>query len=70
MKAYSVTFTNDGPGPGRRHDCERRSAVVVAEDVMQAGQKSILFLQSEGAKGWPKGMYVEEIRLDDDLVIL
>lgn len=63
MKAYSVTFTNC-KGPGRSHSATYRTAVVIAESPMEAAG----IAEEYRVKRLPK-LFLEEIRLDDDLVI-
>lgn len=65
MKAYNVSFTNAPSGPGRHSRHVYRSAVVIADTVSEAGDLADAYCR----KHWPK-LHLEEIRLDDDTVIM
>lgn len=67
MKAFEVSFTNaKGSGHrGRSNKAVYKSAVVIAADVMEAGR-----LASEYCAKYLPKLFVEEIRLDDDTVIM
>lgn len=65
MKAYNVSFTNAPAGPGRHSRHVYRSAVVIAENVIKAS----MLAEAYSRKHWPK-LHLEEIRLDDDTVIM
>ena len=64
LKAYTVSFTNV-KGPGRRHSGTYQSAVVIADNVMAAGE-----LANEYQKAHFPKLFVEEIRIENDLVIM
>jgi hypothetical protein len=64
LKAFSVTFAS-GKGPGKRHQREYKTACVIATGPMDAAAKAEIYR----AHNWPK-LFVEEILLDDDLVIM
>lgn len=66
MKAYSVSFTDDVPGRGRHYKPRQyRTACVIALSATDAGAKAERYCK----KYWPK-LHVEEIRLEDELVII
>ena len=64
-RAYSVSFTNAPPGPGRHSRWTYRTAIVIAVSPLDAAEKSERYCKTH----WPK-MHVEEIRLENDLVIV
>jgi hypothetical protein len=63
-KAFSVSFSNV-KGPGRSHRGTYKSACVIATSPMEAAKLA----EDYQKKHWPK-LFVEEIRLDDNLVIM
>ena len=65
MKAYTVTFTDAPSKPGRHNRSTYKSACVIAKTAVQA----VSLAESYRVKHWPK-MHVEEVRLDDNLVIM
>lgn len=65
MKAYTVSFTNARPGPGRSHKATYRTACVIAVSPMDAAAKADRYCKAH----WPK-LHVEEIWLAENVVIL
>lgn len=65
FKAYTVSFTNARPGPGRHHSATYQTACVIAVSPADAAAKA----ERYGKVHWPK-LYLEEVRLDDNVVIV
>jgi hypothetical protein len=65
FKAYTVSFTNARPGPGRHHRATYQSACVIAVSPADAAAKAERY-----AKVYLPKLYLEEVRLDDNVVII
>ncbi len=68
MKSYEVTFKKEQTKRKRKHhkgESDYRTATVIAMSPVIAGQMAVDYL-----KDHLRGFEVEEIRLDNDLVIL
>ena len=66
IRAYTASFTDAKPGPGRSHKATYLTACVIATGVEDASAKAERYCKTHLS---PK-MYVEEIRLDENLVII
>ena len=66
-QAYSVSFTTrPTTGPGRHHKVSKyETACVIATSVSDAGEQAERY-----CKAFLPKFHVEEIRLDDDTVII
>jgi hypothetical protein len=65
FKAYTVSFTNARPGPGRHHRATYQTACVIAVSPADAAAKAERY-----AKVYLPKLYLEEVRLDDNVVII
>jgi len=65
FKAYTVSFTNARPGPGRHHRATYQTACVIAVSPSDAAAKAERY-----AKVYLPKLYLEEVRLDDNVVII